>query len=254
MSKMSNLLTELETRAHTTGVPLVHLTPSSGNSKTGEIPVTYRPMTTCEPTCPFLPTGEIGGCYGTGRIFALAQKYSRPWVSFDELRARLAKGLKPSARFLRDRVVGDVIADDGSVDHDYVGAIAALAHSFGLIPFGYSHAWRRFTREDIRRFQDIGYVMNASCETREDIREAINLGMPVTIASDHVDDGETFTAPDGSVRRIVTCPAQTRESVTCASCGLCARGNRAAVVRFHIHGTARKRAEKAVTMREDAGR
>ena len=229
----------------------VHMTARSGNAKTGDIPVTYRAMTTCEPTCPFLPTGEIGGCYGTGRIFGMAAKYAA-LVSVDSLRAKLAKRA-PSARFMRDRVVGDIVTDDGAIDHGYIATMAAIAREVDLIPFGYTHAWRRFTGDDVARVRSTGYVMNASCESRDDVREAVALGMPTVIASDIVEEGETFTRPDGVTLRIVTCPAQTRDDVTCASCGLCARGDRRAIVRFNIHGTARKRAARAVDRAENGG-
>lgn len=237
----------MATIADTDLVPIVHLSPKSGNSKTGPIPVTYRAMDTCPEDCPFLPTGETGGCYGTGRIFAMARKFAAT-VTMGSLRDRLGKRDK-SARFLRDRVVGDVITD-GEIDHGYIRSIASLAREFALIPFGYSHAWRRFTRADVDAIASTGYVMNASCETRADVREAIDLGMPVTIASDLVEDGETFTRPDGKTLRVVTCPAQTRENVTCASCGLCAKRDRAAIVRFLIHGTAKRGARNAVEARE----
>lgn len=234
----------------------VHVVARSGNSKTGPIPVTYRPMGTCEPTCAFLPSSEDGGgCYGTGRIFALAGKYARD-VSHDIAAGILARRDR-AARFLRDRVVGDVVTSRGTIDHGYIAAVALLARDAALIPFGYTHAWRRMTREDVARIAASGYVLNASCETREDVRAAITLGLPVTIASDNVEDGEIITAPgiDGAPvsRRIVTCPAQTREDTSCASCGLCARPNRAACVRFLIHGTARKRAAASVSRREDGG-
>ncbi len=207
-------------------------------------------MSTCEPTCAFLPTGDIGGCYGTGRIFAIAAKFAQATVAYSALVERMRKGISPSARFLRDRVVGDIVTDTSDIDHNYISAIADLAREFALIPFGYTHAWRRFTRDDVARVAATGYVMNASCETREDIRAAIDLGMPVTIASDTIGEGETFIRPDGTSARIVTCPAQTRDNVTCASCGLCARANRAAIVRFEIHGMAKKRAGAAVAARE----
>lgn len=242
----------------------IHLTPQSGNAKTGNIPVTYRPMTTCAIGCPFLPksyAAELvaqgkrdasipanGGCYGTGRIFGMAAKFSQT-VPVTELRAKLSRAAK-SARFLRDRVVGDVMTDAGEIDHDYIESIAGLANEFDLIPFGYTHAWRDFTRDDVARVKETGYVMNASCETRDDVRAAIDLGFPVTIASDLINDGETFTRPDGKDLRVVTCPAQTRENVTCASCGLCAKSERAAVVRFNIHGTARKSAANTVATLE----
>jgi hypothetical protein len=246
-----------------TTLPLVHVTPQSGNAKTGNIPVTYRPMTTCANDCAFLPKDYAeqlvaaglrspdipseGGCYGTGRIFGMARKFAAT-ITAGEVRAKLARAAR-SARFLRDRVVGDILTESGTIDHGYIATIAKLAREAHLIPFGYTHAWRGMTSDDVAQIRATGYIMNASCETRDDVRAAVDLGMPVTIASDIVADGEMIAG-----KRVVTCPAQTREDVTCASCGLCARGERAAVVRFQIHGTARKRAASAVQTRENGGK
>jgi hypothetical protein len=36
---------------------------------------------------------------------------------------------------------------------------------------------------------------------------------------------------------IIVCPAQTRDDVTCETCGLCARADRAVIVGFRAHGT-----------------
>jgi hypothetical protein len=181
----------------------------------------------------------------------MAAKYSQT-VTVDSVRAKLSK-CNPSARFMRDRVVGDVMTESGTIDHDYIRTIAALAIESDLVPFGYTHAWRRFDASDVARVAATGYVMNASCESREDVRQAVALGMPTVIASDLVEDGETFTRPDGTTLRVVTCPAQTREDVSCASCGLCARPERRAVVRFNIHGTAKRRAGRAVDIAENGG-
>ena len=214
----------------------------SGNAKTGPIPVTYRPERTCEPTCPLLRAG----CYGTGRIFASAERHAKT-VTRDDVAATLRKA-SPTARFLRDRVVGDVVTVDASgvvtFDLQYVETIGELAADAGLRAFGYSHAWRRMSPADVAAVAASGYVLNASCETVGDVADAIALGLPATIANDDVAEGTIIND-----RRVVTCPAQTRDDVTCASCGLCARPERKSVVRFRIHGTARRKAAASVAAR-----
>lgn len=221
----------------------VQVVARSGNAKTGDIPVTYRPKRTCEPTCPLLDNG----CYGTGRIFGIAEKYAADMTAEDA--AAKLRHRSPDARYMRDRVVGDIVdvAPDGTVtlDLEYVETVAEIAAAEDLRAFGYSHAWRRMTAEDVARIARSGYVMNASCETAEDVEQAAALGLPTTIANDNV--------PEGSViggRRIVTCPAQTREDMDCARCGLCAKPQRKATVRFMIHGTARRKASAAVAAAE----
>jgi len=216
----------------------VHLVAQSGNTKTGPIPVTYRDRDTCPTSCPFL----LNGCYGDGRIFALAHKFRRT-LSLQDARNVLARR-RADARYLRDRVVGDLINAAGMFDMPYVRAIAKLAREHGLVAFGYTHAWRTLDRQQIETVKATGYVLNASCETLPDVSMAISLGMPTVITNDDVP--ERFEIEG---MRVITCPAQTRANVTCASCGLCAKGDRNVVIRFLVHGPSKNRARRAIASR-----
>ena len=66
---------------------MYHLTPTSGNSKTGRIPVTTSTGRTCPPTCPFNSRNE-GGCYAeNGKLAMHWRKVSAgtrgtEWTSF----------------------------------------------------------------------------------------------------------------------------------------------------------------------------
>ena len=218
-----------------------HVVAVSGNAKTGPMPVTYRPESTCPRTCPFLPKSEggNGGCYGTGRIFGIARKYSAT-LSHDDAVKKLMRAPR-GAKYLRDRVVGDLVAADGSFDMFHVLSIATIAKEVGLRPFGYTHAWPIMTRAQADMARAAGYTLNASCETEEDVRRATDLGMPTVITGDHWEEGSIVAG-----RRIVTCPAQTRDDTDCARCGLCAKPDRACTVRFEVHGTARKQARDSI--------
>lgn len=213
----------------------VHLVAQSSNSKTGPMPVSYRGKDTCPTSCPFLGNG----CYGDGRLFALAHKF-RQSLTLDRAREILAKR-KANARYLRDRVVGDILTPDGKVDWQYLTAISLLGRHASLTVFGYTHAWRLLRKRDVARLAKLGYVMNASCETPRQVSQAISLGMPAVITSGTIAES---TMIDG--RRVITCPAQTRDDVTCATCGLCAKTDRKVIIRFIPHGPSRKRAERAI--------
>jgi len=207
------------------------------NRKTGKIPVTYRPMTTCPTDCPFLPTGEHGGCYGTGRTFAHARNATT--FTVEELTWRLRLDKPVGAKYLRDRVVGDVVVD-GQVDREYIAGIAEASRGADLVPFGYTHAWRMFTDADIASFRLQGYVMNASCESVDGVVAAIGRGLPVVLVSEDLPEGTMIAG-----KRVVTCPHETH-GVKCADCGLCAKHERAAIVRFHPHGIVKKKAQQAI--------
>jgi len=56
-----------------------------------------------------------------------------------------------------------------------------------------------------------------------------------------IDTPEKTYTPEG--RKIIVCPAQSRDDVTCKSCGLCARADRDAIIGFRAHGTREKLAD-----------
>lgn len=217
-----------------------HLVARTNNRKTGPLPVTYRRMSTCPSDCPFLPTGPIGGCYGTGRLFSSAERRSTD-LDVEAATWRVRLDMEPGVRYLRDRVVGDVLNARGALDRTYIRGISRVARFNGLVPFGYTHAWRRFTPADVEFLRRQGYAMSASTETHEGVVEALATGLPVVLVDDDAPEGARVGG-----RRLVTCPAQTRGDVTCASCGLCARPDREVIVRFRTHGVARARARATV--------
>ncbi len=83
-------------------------------------------------------------------------------------------------------------------------------------------------------------VINASCDTLEQALAAVAIGRPATLAAP-ADSAETWPRKVDGVR-LVRCPAETSDAVTCSSCGagrpLCARADRNFVVVFVAHGQA----------------
>jgi hypothetical protein len=210
----------------------VVISAKSANSKVGPMPTISRPIEkTCPSTCPFLPKslGGNGKCYANGRINGTVRKLASD-MTLDAAEDKIRAGMKRDGKYLRDRVVGDVALPDGGVDVDYLLDVAELGRRLGLTAYGYTHAYADFTPEQLLAVADSGYVLNASCNTSEDIERAVALGMPTTYAGDDLEDGDVIAG-----RRIVTCPEQTGRVASCAECGLCAKPNRAATVRFLIH-------------------
>jgi hypothetical protein len=79
-----------------------------------------------------------------------------------------------------------------------------------------------------------GFTINLSADTLEEADKLAALGVgpvAVVVASDAP---ETSRTPAG--RTVIVCREQTREGVTCASCGLCAAPTRRAIVAFRAHG------------------
>lgn len=204
----------------------------SANSKTGPMPTISRPIAaTCPTTCAFLPKplGGNGKCYANGRINGTVTKLAAPTLSVDDAAAKINGGKAKGARYLRDRVVGDIMQgerDAQTVDIAYLESVQEVATLTDLIAYGYTHAWTQTTPEQM----PAGYVMNASTGTVEELEAAVRMGWATTIASDDVNDGDVIGG-----RRVITCPEQTGRVKDCASCGLCAKPNRAVTVRFLMH-------------------
>lgn len=217
----------------------VVISAKSANGKTGPMPTISRPIeTTCPTTCAFLPRalGGNGLCYANGRTNGTVKKFAADFT-VDAAAAKINKGKAKNAKYIRDRVVGDIItpgtardAATETADVDYLLSVAELGKATDLVPYGYTHAYDMLTVAELAQVAAAGYVLNASCNTREDIERAVALGMPTTIASDDIVEGEIVAG-----RRVITCPEQTGRVLDCASCGLCAKPNRAVTVRFVIH-------------------
>ena len=214
----------------------VAITPVSDNAKTGHIAVTGRPRSSCPTSCTFYESG----CYTAGRIDAHYEKNAADWT-VDAARERLREAKSDR---LRDRVDGDLMTD-GKLDLEYLRDLtaAAVAEGFRWV-WGYSHA-PDVTAADVPD----GYVLNASCETEEDVISARERGLPATLASHMYLHGDRV---DG--RPVVQCPATRVDAITCGNCGgqagpLCGRKDREAVILFPLHGAGARKAMQAIEAR-----
>lgn len=212
------------------------------NRKTGPMAATYRTADTCPATCPL----RGAGCYARGRLFGHPARLGRESDGeYTEVRA-LARNLRLGA-MVRANVSGDMLDEAGRPDFPYAAALSHVATERpDVAVYGYTHAWRSLT-PDITP----GVTLNASCETPEEITTAAAAGWPtVTTATDAADPiiGSTIAG-----RRVIVCPAQTRDGVTCSTCRLCARPARRSTVAFIVHGSGAAQAARAIrASREEA--
>lgn len=210
----------------------------SGNVKTGPITVTNRSIATCPSTCPFLDADkwEAKGCYGAGRMWAQVEGKVEDNVT----------DLPTMTALTRDRVLGDItvpIPGDDSIDWEYVQSVQDWAARDKATVFGYTHAALPDKIASITWEEEFpNYVMNVSCHTPDEVREATMLGWPTVISTDDLQHGDMIDD-----LRVVECPAVTH-GVTCEQCGLCARplAQRRYVILFRLHGVQVKKARAAV--------
>ena len=95
-------------------------------------------------------------------------------------------------------------------------------------------------RAAIKEANAQGFTINLSANglNHADKLAALGIGPVCTILPDQ--NPVNRTTPQG--RKVVICPAQTRDNTTCATCGLCQRANRSVIVGFMPHGSQQKKA------------
>lgn len=218
-----------------------HLTPASKNAKTGPIPVTTTSADTCPDACP-LKAGN--GCYAGGGPLAIH------WRALTEGKrggtlADLAKAIRrmPAGQLWRHNQAGDLPGIGDAIDA--VDLAALVAANRGRKGFTFTHkpvtgAAHEGNREAVKAANAAGFTVNLSANNlgEADALLAADCG-PVAVIVPEDMPGK-FQTPAGY--RGVVCPAQQRDDMDCARCGLCAKQNRGVVVGFRVHGSLKKRA------------
>ena len=217
-----------------------HLTPKSSNAKTGPVAVTTSSRATCSPTCPFFQNG----CYADGGPLRFHwDKVSRgergkPW------REHLADlAALPAGSQLRLNQAGDLPATDGKISRLYARALAAAVRH--LKAWTYSH--HKLTPSNLqilRLLNRQGLTVNCSTETESAADAAVAAGLPAVLAVDSEESRAQWNTAAGN--RVIVCPAQQRDGVTCSDCMLCHKRGRRVVVAFLAHGTGKRKAQAAL--------
>lgn len=193
---------------------------------------TYREVgVTCPEWCPLLNNG----CYAQGGNVAIHQRGSSSNNDGAVFLAALER--LPRNAMVRLHVSGDVMLN-GELDEAYLDALIQGANENPEMTFyGYTHAWQVIDRE--RFIFPANFVLNASCDTMEDVAVAQSLGWQTTTVIPH-------DAEEKRYGKVVVCPNQT-SGMTCDECRLCFR-ERPLTVAFKAHGYAKKKLSTRVTL------
>lgn len=241
------------------------LLPTSSNKKTGDVIQSYSSRVTCPDSCKF----KKNGCYADG--YHTARQWDRcdnpadaRYVTNGE---HLAIGLKAAVFdklrrnptrnkvLFRHNIAGDIaIEGTSNIDADRVDTIAkAIAdtnETVGNVLQGYTYTHCTIDLNASNIIHEVasrGFLINASCETVQEVKHAKSFDINAVIAS--IDPKETARELKAMGMHGVQCPAQTKDGVSCDSCRLCAR-NRDVVVIFKVHGTASKKAAKVIMLKK----
>lgn len=234
-----------------------HISPRSSNTKTGALVVTTTSAETCPSACPLRKT-----CYAKYSFLGMfwrkvsAGKLGEPFGAF--LRS-LAEALKRNpAPIWRHNQAGDLPGKGNTIDSAKLKALAEVSAASGRRGFTYTHKPVRAADvpagsdaqrqriaaanlEAIRYAFAVGFTINLSANNLAHADALSATGLPVCVTVPQ-STPETFFTPEG--RKGVVCPAQTRSSVSCATCRLCANPRRSVLVGFRFHGTGASAGEK----------
>ena len=211
-----------------------HLTLRSNNAKTGPIAVSSTERASCPPSCPFIKRcyGESG--FHTRLHWDKIDKGERGtnWSGFlDQVRSI------PAGSLWRHNQVGDLAGKGDKVDKRKLRSLT-LANR-GKQGYTYTHKpvisgeHARANAEAIEQANKGGFVVNLSGNNPAHADRLANLGIAPVVTIVARDTPDVSYTPLG--RKIVVCPAQQRDDITCATCGLCAR-QRSVIVGFRAHG------------------
>lgn len=220
----------------------VHLTLKSANKKTGPIPVSTTSRDTCPAACPF----KSNGCYAETGPLAIhwrevtAGNRGMPWRDF--LRAIAAL---PDGQLWRHNQAGDLPGIGNEIDAVALGQLADA--NDGRRGFTYTHKpMTRSNAAKVRAANRAGLVVNVSANSpahADTLANGAAKGLPlVTVLPAEIDGAVTPVVRTPAGRTISVCPATYREDVSCATCQLCARGNRTSIVGFPAHGSGARKA------------
>jgi len=204
-----------------------HFIRTSANSKTGAIPVTYTERASCPPSC----AHYRADCYAEDFYTRMAwDKVPERGGDVAALCASIAA--LPDGQLWRHNVAGDLPGDGENVDPVALGEIVRA--NIGRRGFTYTHKKSADAIDWAAHATRWGFTVNLSADDAGEADALAKTGLPVCaiVPSDTPEKSET---PAG--RTIIVCPAQTRDDVTCETCGLCARADRRVIIGFRAHGT-----------------
>jgi hypothetical protein len=204
-----------------------YFVPFSRNVKTGPIPVTYSERDTCPPSCPHYRSD----CYAED--FHTRMSWDKVPVRGGDLgdlcRSIAALG---DGQMWRFNIAGDLPGVGESVDVDALKAIVTA--NVGRRGFTYTHKKSENAIDAALMATNAGFTVNLSADDAGEADALAETGLPVCAIVPR-DCPELAYTPAG--RTIVVCPAQTRDNITCMTCGLCARADRNVIIGFRAHGT-----------------
>ena len=220
-----------------------HLTIKSDNVKTGPIPVSTSSFKQCPPACPFAKNG----CYADSGPLAIHWRKvtegerGLEWPEFIQAITSLPKG-----QIWRHNQAGDLPGIGNRIASGLLNELVTANR--GKKGFTYTHKPMLGTtpqatsnRNAVASANAAGFTINLSANNPAHADELASLAIGPVVCVVPSTTKSNLTTPNG--RKVVICPATQRDNVSCATCQLCARGDRSVIIGFPAHGTSKKKAD-----------
>lgn len=193
-----------------------HLTPVSGNGKTGPIAVTTTSRNSCWAGCPF--RGVF--CYGEQFHMRMHwDKVSSGQRGYDRHALCVAIETLPKYSMIRVNQVGDQpLQDDGeTIDLHEALPIAQSCKKRKLKAWTYSHHKKTDVNlAAMRELTEAGLTVNASCETEEQVDRVYAQGGLAALVVPHDEKRTSWKTAGGVTVRV--CPEQRGITENCQTC------------------------------------
>ena len=220
-------------------------TATTSNRKTGSVPTLAVGATreqsfeSCR-DCGLLQGNRADGkgyCYAQHGTPAMAHAQMVKTNRQDPTRYTFERAM--SERYVSARMVRfGSIGDPSAIDHDTLRRWIDYVIEQGMSVVGYTHHWHDPANQWLREH------FMASCDTFEQVDEAIAMGWRAAVVTDQDYDAMTQRAVDGSPYLLCPAIASTRKEgpkLTCNDCRLCDVKRNRQVIVFPNHGPTRRR-------------
>lgn len=221
---------------------IFHLKIKSSNLKTGKIAVSTSSAKTCPPSCPL-----IRKCYASVGKLAIHWKKVTNGERGSTWRDFLAQVRSiPAGDPWRHNQAGDLAGRGDRINRRKLEELAhAARHTRGWTythkpVLGISKTASR-NRWAIAAAMRRGFAINLSANDLGNADDLASLDLAPVVVLLPENSPETVHTPQG--RKVIVCPAQSREGITCKDCQLCAVRTRSVIVGFRAHGSRKKLAE-----------
>ena len=218
------------------------LTRNSGNIKTGKMPVSTSSAATCPNSCPFKSNNS---CYAKSG-FHLRMHWDKVTSGErGESYANFLESIKqlPEDTLWRHNQAGDLYKPGSIKGRLMLQQLTAANHG----KRGYTYTHHKLTAntiESLREANKNGFTVNVSCETESKADRAIKNGLPAALVVKSTETRNNWRTKAGN--KVVVCPNQRIDGMTCNKCKLCQKRPSNLIVAFLAHGNKKATIDKYI--------